>query len=481
MEQLSFNFEHSNAIFVGYEKFNDDNLADLPAIRNNLDSLIDIFSDSQIIGFDKKNLHLINNPNSSTVGREISRIASDTFDTLFLYYAGHGKINDDGELCLTVQDTDVKALDFTSIPFKSLKNIIQKSPAQKKIVILDSCFSGRAIDFMGEFDDIGKSLEIEGIYLITSVAKNKFAKAYDNDKVYTAFSSVFIKTLENGISINKELLSINDIYKNIQLNNTIFNEPQRAVSQSINDFLFSYNKGFQEKKEFSFKNNSLISNENTIISRAKLDFIREIEKKNGKNQQRFIAVSKKYFDLLNVREGEWIEISYNNGIRETKEYATIFIKPFNFDASIVFPLVIRNLLKIEIDTQSHSTMSIVNPKTNVVKIKKFSGQKLDKWILSNKDFISWLTLPDEFQNKKFNYPPIAIRNLEFELLGLKLFDKVELEVKSKENEKKFITTAIQFSDNPGRAVIGIDKLILKDEVFDDKKGFNIVVKKEKTP
>ncbi len=65
-------------------------------------------------------------------------------DLFVLHFSGHGYV-DDGCLYLILQHTDLDALDTTAIDIQSIKNIMRKCAASYKVLILDCCYSGRAI------------------------------------------------------------------------------------------------------------------------------------------------------------------------------------------------------------------------------------------------------------------------------------------------------------------------------------------------
>ena len=63
-------------------------------------------------------------------------------DLVLIYYSGHGKLDDDGNLYLATKDSDVETLPPTSVSMLDVKKYAQDSLASKIVVILDCCFSG---------------------------------------------------------------------------------------------------------------------------------------------------------------------------------------------------------------------------------------------------------------------------------------------------------------------------------------------------
>lgn len=466
---LSYDFSNSTAIVIGNSNYNDNSLANLPTVENNVDGLISVLSDINIIGFQESKIFKFLNYNSaSELGKELASIILKTTDTILLYFAGHGKINDDGELCLTVSGTDVNALELTSIPFKAIKNLLSKSPAKSKILIIDSCFSGRAIEFMGQAEmDIFQAEGVQGTYLMTSVPRNKFAKALDSNKQYTAFTSVLLNTLENGISIPKEYLSLDDIYHYIKSDTTIFNEPQYVQNANIDKFKFALNKF--KYNDFDFTKNKLVANQNTIIARIPLEILRKYEKVNKEHQQRFILISERNSKTLGIHNDEWIRLEFKTNTNFYSEFAKAFIPDFEMNCSVYMPLVIRNLLHIGQDDMIDNNKI----KGNLF-IEKASFNRIKKLSISSNDYISKLSPSDSFPKELSIGDIILIRNLEFELISLNDFDKVKLKVYNggKLIKEKLFYSA-RFRDNPGRAIIGLQN----HDIFDSKGEYYIEITK----
>ncbi|MBI5219961.1 MAG: caspase family protein [Bacteroidia bacterium] len=452
---LSFNFNESHVILIGMKSYKDRSLIQLPAVENNIKELKNVLSDKTIIGLPENNIHTIFNEKDITkIGKEISKIASQTKDTLLIYYAGHGKLNDDGDLCLTVKGTDCSVLDITSLPFKSLKSIVQKSPAQKKIVIIDCCFSGRAINFMSNTMSAVETTHLAGTYLITSVSSNKLSKAFDKDNMYTGFTSVLIKTLKQGLNVYRKCLTLKEIYNNIKNDDTIFNEPQNASSQTIDEFVFAFNKQFI-KNDFEQVNDELISNKNTKICSLQLDYLREIEQKNGQNRQRFVSLSNENLEYLGLKEGDWVELEFISNNKITKEYATTFSKPLFSECSVLMPLVVRHLLSLD-STLKNEDYKLI--------IRKAKLDDVSYIIISSDQYITNTSIPPDIDNMPEDFPIICIRNFEFDRLRIHSFDKVKINIFNTLGQNfELIMRAIKYHDNPGRAIIGISKSFLKFE------------------
>ncbi len=78
-------------------------------------------------------------------------------DELLFYFAGHGIVSH-GDLYLVLDGTLQGRLAGTALPWVNIKQIIRQSAARDKVVILDCCHAGQAVDdplggaFRGTFD-----------------------------------------------------------------------------------------------------------------------------------------------------------------------------------------------------------------------------------------------------------------------------------------------------------------------------------------
>jgi uncharacterized caspase-like protein len=78
-------------------------------------------------------------------------------DELLFYFAGHGLVSH-GDFYLVLDGTRSDRLPATALPWVNIKQIIRQSDARNKVVILDCCHAGEAVDdplggaFRGAFD-----------------------------------------------------------------------------------------------------------------------------------------------------------------------------------------------------------------------------------------------------------------------------------------------------------------------------------------
>lgn len=142
----------------------------------------------------------------------ISNYAQAAQDTLLVYFAGHGIPDRGSELFLSLVKTEPDAPTFTALPLAMLRKALKDSRAVRKILVIDCCFSGRALS---DIDLAALSrLEVSGTYTLTSVAANERALAPEG-ATYTVFTGELLTLLTDGIPEGPQLLDLNTVYQKL--------------------------------------------------------------------------------------------------------------------------------------------------------------------------------------------------------------------------------------------------------------------------
>ena len=123
---------------------------------------------------------------------------------LLVYYVGHGLIGLGGELYLATRATHRRPawLAHTALAYSAVRNSLLESAASSLVVILDCCYSGRALGVLGSTQDEAVEVvlaRVHGGYVLTSAAPNELALAPEGDQ-YTAFTGELLNLLRNGDS-----------------------------------------------------------------------------------------------------------------------------------------------------------------------------------------------------------------------------------------------------------------------------------------
>lgn len=204
---------HSRIVLVGtsdYEQSNE--LPNLPAVRANLSGLEAVLTDPDGGVFTFDSCTIVDSPDSpGSLMRRLSRAAGEAEDVLLVYYAGHGVLGWNGDLHLCVRETDQNQVSGTAVPFDWIRQTIQNSTARVRILILDCCFSGRAVGAMSSNSAALEQINVAGTYVLTSTEANKISHAIPGER-YTAFTGELIRLLDGRDSPPNSEFTLEALY-----------------------------------------------------------------------------------------------------------------------------------------------------------------------------------------------------------------------------------------------------------------------------
>jgi tetratricopeptide (TPR) repeat protein/outer membrane protein assembly factor BamD (BamD/ComL family) len=244
-------------LLIGASEFPaDSTIHAIPNIRKNIQLLKECLTDERFIGVPEDNIIVSFNENSDQIERKLWNIAEQTRNkefTLLVYYSGHGILSsEDFQLYLTTSATSKKYLEIDGININKFKSHIKRSYAGRKIVILDCCHSGQAIETMGDIPGtIQASLTgFEGTYVMTSSSEDEPSTFPSDPNLPTYFTGKLIEIVTNGLEIEDEYCSLRDIFDKIKSD---FSEksmplPQQSNFNNAQSLYFSKNIKFSQKK-----------------------------------------------------------------------------------------------------------------------------------------------------------------------------------------------------------------------------------------
>jgi hypothetical protein len=208
--------ERSYVVLVGTGAYRSADLIDLPAVRNNLDGLAEVLIDPGLGGMPAARCVVLPDPTDvRTVYRTLRQYASLAEDTLLVYFAGHGRTGPRNELYLALADTDPDEIRVSAMPFDLIRDVLGDSPATNRVLILDCCFSGRAIpDMSGSDEAILGQVGITGTYTLAATPANAIALA-PVGAAYTAFTGELLALVRTGVPDGPELLTFATIYRQL--------------------------------------------------------------------------------------------------------------------------------------------------------------------------------------------------------------------------------------------------------------------------
>lgn len=206
----------SRAVIVGVNRY--DTLPDLPSVGNNVNRLAKVLGDPELWGLRRPDqcTVLLNPPSPDAVLDAVHDAAAEAEDALVVYFAGHGLVSPNGELYLALSNAHAQRL-YRAVAYEDLRlQLVDTCTATSKVVILDCCYSGRAlVGHMGTALDVANHAMVEGTYLMTASAETKLAWAPEGE-TYTAFTGELLKALEFGIPGASDPLEMETLFWHVR-------------------------------------------------------------------------------------------------------------------------------------------------------------------------------------------------------------------------------------------------------------------------
>ncbi|MFD5092784.1 caspase domain-containing protein [Amycolatopsis thailandensis] len=236
--------ERSWVILIGTSQYQDAALPDLPGVQGNVTDLAGVLTRPDTGLFAPDNcIQYLEPANAGELGVAMAKIANLAEDTLFIYYAGHGVLDDDGALHLGLSSTDASHVEFTAMSLSLVNKIFRRSRAKHHILILDCCFSGRAVQAMTEPGSaVFGQIDMPGRFTLTSSAANELSIA-PADARHTSFTGELLKLLDAGRPNGPEMLTLAQIYGHLLgvLNARGLPKPHRSSGGTVDDVALARN------------------------------------------------------------------------------------------------------------------------------------------------------------------------------------------------------------------------------------------------
>ncbi|TJZ59098.1 hypothetical protein FCH28_02895 [Streptomyces piniterrae] len=206
---------NSRAVLIGTSRYT--HLSSLPAVDNNLTALATALRAPSSWELAEEHCTAIANPGDWTeVLRAVRTAAEEATDTLLVYYSGHGLLEETrGDLFLGLPHSE-QGRSYTGLPYSALRDVLLTVRSRRHVVILDCCFSGRALGTMSGPASIADQAEIEGSYLLAASPETSFALAPEGEP-HTAFTGELLRVLHDGVPDGPDLLDLDTIYHTMRV------------------------------------------------------------------------------------------------------------------------------------------------------------------------------------------------------------------------------------------------------------------------
>ena len=192
------------ALLIGVSEYQS-GFSPLPTTVKDVEAIQEVLVNPEIGEFAAENVTVLKNPQKPDMEEAIHDLYDNRQrdDLLLLYFSGHGLINDDGNFYFSTSSTKKKGasfLPYLAVAASYVHECMKKSKSKRKVVILDSCFSGAFSQGMtakdGGFINIGQHLGGQGTAILTASTSTQYAYEEEGSEfgIYTRYLVDGIKT-----------------------------------------------------------------------------------------------------------------------------------------------------------------------------------------------------------------------------------------------------------------------------------------------
>lgn len=209
------------ALLIGNSKFRDPGLNHLAAPENDVVALREVLRNPQIAGFETT---LVTNAGMDEARTAVDRHFAnrDPDDLLLFYYTGHGLRDQNGDLYLSLQQTDRRSPRAISLEASYVRTCMDRSSSQRQLIILDCCHSGAFIDNVDPDEIAHDASDGPQLYQDDFVPRGRgnfvFAASSANESAFekdgkSIFTRYLVEALETGQAApDREDISVQDLY-----------------------------------------------------------------------------------------------------------------------------------------------------------------------------------------------------------------------------------------------------------------------------
>jgi hypothetical protein len=207
----------SRAILIGNSIYSDPRIPGIPGAALGVKAMSDLLTGKLCEWPADRIQELVDVASPSELARRILAAIKDvdSVGILLVYYVGHGQRTTDGQLALTVGDTDLdpRALPHTAILYDAIAKILRGCQAATKLVILDCCHAelGAKANYQFLSSGLAEAYPVDGLYFIGASRIHQKAKASISPGL-TYFTRAFIDVVRTGIPEKPPVLRLDQIF-----------------------------------------------------------------------------------------------------------------------------------------------------------------------------------------------------------------------------------------------------------------------------
>ncbi|MCX5585554.1 protein kinase [Streptomyces erythrochromogenes] len=194
-----------------------DHLEDLPSVANNLQGLRDLLTSPQGWALPPEHCVTVLNPRSpSDILTALREAAAESRDTLLVYYAGHGVLDDELRFYVSLSGSTADE-PWTCLSYEWIRKTLGQATARRRVAVLDSCFSGKV--HRGPMSEASDAVRAQtaaaGTVVLTSARDDRVALAPPGEH-YTAFTGELLEVLTRGIPGGPAVITVDNAYERVK-------------------------------------------------------------------------------------------------------------------------------------------------------------------------------------------------------------------------------------------------------------------------
>ncbi|MET9594553.1 caspase family protein [Streptomyces sp. NPDC006516] len=174
----------SRAVLFGVHEFGE--LTQLSGVQHNVPALRSLLTSEDVGGLAEQDCTVV--PPDGTQQQLLDTLhdaAEEATDLLLFYYAGHGHFGGRDRSFFLATHNSSGRRPYHSVKYSDIRDLVAGSRAQRKVVVIDCCFSGRALPMSDEHTPTQLDMEITGACVLTSAADTERSLCLPEGSVFT--------------------------------------------------------------------------------------------------------------------------------------------------------------------------------------------------------------------------------------------------------------------------------------------------------